>query len=116
MVGDGLMLTQALIDLLVHAGQTMKARTAPARELRLDIRVGGGRVSLLVCDPGASVQDLGHGSTAGLFAVNRTGAGLGLAMARTIVQAHGGDIAAAEMAGQGAALVVSLPLATEDGA
>jgi signal transduction histidine kinase len=35
-------------------------------------------------------------------------------MARTIVQAHGGDIAGEEVAGQGAALLISLPLAMEN--
>jgi len=112
-MGDPAMLTQALIDVLMHIGQATTTRAGGAGVLPLSTGVGGGRVSLRVCHPGATVRQLDHESMTGLFAVKRGGAGLGLVMARTIVQAHGGDIVGEEMEGQGAALLISLPVAME---
>jgi two-component system OmpR family sensor kinase len=43
----------------------------------------------------------------------RAGAGLGLAIAREIVDAHGGRISAADAPGGGALFVVTLPLAQD---
>jgi signal transduction histidine kinase len=113
-MGDPPMLTQALIDVLMHIGQAMTTRAGGADVLSLSTGVGGGRVSLRVCHPGATVRQLEQQSVTGLFAVTRGGAGLGLVMARTIVQAHGGDIVGEDMAGQGAALLISLPVALEE--
>lgn len=42
---------------------------------------------------------------------NRTGTGLGLAVAREIVRTHGGDIAATSRTGEGTVLAISLPVA-----
>jgi two-component system OmpR family sensor kinase/two-component system sensor histidine kinase BaeS len=42
------------------------------------------------------------------------GAGLGLAIARQIVEAHGGKITAASVPGQGTTMMFTLPLTTED--
>lgn len=113
-MGDPAMLTQAVIDVVMHIGEAMTTRAGGAGVLLLSTGVGAGRVSLRVCHPGATVTQLDHQSVTGLFAVKRGGAGLGLVMARTIVQAHGGDIAGEEVAGQGAALLISLPLAMEN--
>jgi len=44
----------------------------------------------------------------------RRGAGLGLAIAREIIQAHGGSLKAKSVTGQGSVFVVKLPLARSD--
>jgi signal transduction histidine kinase len=115
-MGDAPMLTQALIDVLMHTGELMSVRTGGGGVLAVRARSGGGRVCLSACDPAATAGELGQDSVGGLFSVTRGGAGLGLVMARTIVQAHGGDIVAEAMDGQGARLVVSLPAAVEESA
>jgi signal transduction histidine kinase len=45
---------------------------------------------------------------------DRTGLGLGLSMARTIVRAHGGDVHVHNRPGHGCTFVVVVPLATRD--
>jgi C4-dicarboxylate-specific signal transduction histidine kinase len=113
-VGDAPMLTQALIDVLMHTGQMMVARSGGAGRLLLSAHASCGRVSLCAADPAATPGDLADSSAAGLFSVTRGGAGLGLVMARTIVQAHGGDIVVEEIDGQGARLVISLPATAQE--
>jgi signal transduction histidine kinase len=49
-------------------------------------------------------------------AVKQTkGAGLGLYLARAIVEAHGGRIWAASQPGQGSRITFSVPVASQDG-
>ncbi len=81
----------------------------------------GGRVLLSVTDsgPGIPPEDLPHiferfyrGDKA---RVDDGASGLGLAIARSLVEAHGGQIAAENVAAGGARFTISLPVANGDG-
>ncbi|MDR6773797.1 HAMP domain-containing sensor histidine kinase [Azospirillum sp. BE72] len=84
--------------------------------IRLDLSTGEGQVTVRVADEGIGVN---AADAARLFdkyfrasnAAGTTGAGLGLHLARCIVDTHGGGIAVASQPGQGAAFTVRLPLA-----
>ncbi len=84
--------------------------------IRLDLSTGEGQVMVRVADEGIGVN---AADAARLFdkyfrasnAAGTTGAGLGLHLARCIVDTHGGGIAVASQPGQGAAFTVRLPLA-----
>ncbi|AWU96127.1 sensor histidine kinase [Azospirillum ramasamyi] len=84
--------------------------------IRLDLSTGEGQVTVRVADEGIGVN---AADSTRLFdkyfrasnAAGTTGAGLGLHLARCIVDTHGGGIAVASQPGQGAAFTVRLPLA-----
>jgi len=69
-----------------------------------------------------SVRDSGNGFPSGLaeqlfepfFSTKAEGTGMGLAIARGIIEAHGGTISAENFDGGGACFTVRLPQAKED--
>src|SRR5579884_2635464 len=111
--GDRHLLTRAVENLLDNALRHTPAGGA----IRVSLGAQGRQVVVRVADtgPGIAAQDLPHLFTPlyrGEASRNRQtgGAGLGLAIARRIARAHGGDLTAANRAGGGAVFTVSLPL------
>ena len=93
------------------------ARGTGAITLRAEMRRGaeGARVRLWVCDRGPGLP---HNQIDRVFDrpwrsrdERRTGAGLGLYIARGIAEAHGGSVSALSRPGQGASFCVEVPAA-----
>jgi signal transduction histidine kinase len=91
--------------------------TQAGGEIRMSWGMEGDRFVVRVADtgPGIAAQDLPHLFTPlyrGESSRNRQtgGAGLGLATARRIVQAHGGDLTAANRSTGGAVFTMTLPV------
>lgn len=113
MRGDGPRLEQVLLILLDNA-----ERHTPAGG-RIDVRadVDGPDAVLVVSDTGEGIPRASLDSVFDRFyradpareSRGRAGAGLGLAIARGIVRAHGGEITVASEPGSGAAFTVRLP-------
>jgi PAS domain S-box-containing protein len=107
-------LQQVLLNLIVNAFEAM--REIPAVERRVIIRSQ--------CEPDGrvrvSVRDFGTGLPAEepqrifeqFFSTKREGMGMGLAIARSIITSHGGEMAAANSQGGGACVNFSLPIIT----
>ena len=103
---DPIMLQRVLTNLLDNA--LRHAHT------RVELRVSGTRVDVADDGPGFAPEDLPHvfeplfrGDRARAAATG--GAGLGLAIARRLVHAHGGEVEAANVPTGGARVTVTLP-------
>ena len=114
---DQVQLQQVLLNLVVNAFEAM--RETPAAERRIIIRSeceSDGRVRV-------SVRDFGTGLPAKeperifeqFFSTKREGMGMGLAIARSIITSHGGELAAANAQGGGACVHFSVPIIGESG-
>jgi PAS domain S-box-containing protein len=113
---DQVQLQQVLLNLVVNALEAM--RETPVAERRMIIRSAresDGRVRV-------SVRDFGSGLPAEepqrifeqFFSTKREGMGMGLAIARSIIASHGGEVAASNAQGGGACVHFSLPVIAKD--
>ena len=109
---DGFLLEQAFVNLLENASRY----TPPNSEIELSAKSVGTRVEIRFADngpglpPGAETKVFDkffRGTTA--TPDGRHGVGLGLAICQGIIQAHGGNISAANRPGGGAEFVISIP-------
>ncbi len=107
--GDPLMLEQVLVNLVRNALHALDAG-ATDRTLEIAGRTVRDGVEVAVLDRGRGVP-VGMDVFAPFQSTRPGGLGLGLAICRSIVEAHGGQIAHAERPGGGAAFVVTLPAA-----
>ncbi len=104
---DAAQVEQALINLLKNAHESGGA----PEQVTLALRVVGGEARIEVADrgPGMSETVMAH-ALVPFYSTKRSGTGLGLALAREIVEAHGGRIALANRDGGGLRVTLILPL------
>jgi signal transduction histidine kinase len=106
---DADLLCQVLVDLLVNAAEAVP----PEGDIALEAEAAGDDgVEIRVADSGPGIPaDLRARIFEPFFTTRPGGTGLGLAVARQIVEAHGGRIAAGDRPGGGACFTVLLPAA-----
>ncbi len=109
---DSDLVVQVLLDLLSNAAQA----TPPGSEVRLEAQAGDDEVRIGVADAGPGVpEDLRSRIFEPFFTTRDKGTGLGLAVARQIVEAHHGRIEVGEARAGGAHFRISLPAAAVAG-
>lgn len=109
-LGDKVQLQQVMINLLINAMDAMQQTPVAARTVEIETADRDDCVEVQVRDRGHGFGALdGEALFASFFTTKQGGMGMGLSIARTIVQAHHGSIAAMPRAGGGAVFVVQLP-------
>ena len=107
---DRTQLAMVLHNLLVNAIESIVASAPPRRSVRIELVDLGDAVRLEVADTGPGIAPDIEATMFEPFATSKPeGMGLGLAISRTLVRAHGGELAAESRPGGGARFVLSLP-------
>ncbi|WP_454760329.1 ATP-binding protein [Caulobacter segnis] len=111
--GDRVQLQQVVFNLLVNAVQAIDQSAAQRRRVSVSTAIGddGVRFSVKDTGPGVPPSDLDRIFTRA-FTTKPEGMGLGLAICRTIVEAHQGSIRASNAPDGGARFDVVLPVAS----
>jgi two-component system sensor kinase FixL len=114
-MGDRVQLLQVLLNLTMNAFEAVNVVRKDARRIVIRVeRLDDGQICV-------GVRDSGPGFPAGIadqlfepfFSTKAEGTGMGLAIARTIIEAHGGTLSATNCDDGGAIFSVCLPEATE---
>jgi PAS domain S-box-containing protein len=106
-IGDREKLKQVTINLVVNAIEAMKQ----GGTLTVRVRAEGERVIMTVEDTGPGIaSELLPNVFDPFFTTKEAGTGLGLSIVRKIVDQHGGDVDIQSERGQGARVIVSIPM------
>jgi signal transduction histidine kinase len=109
-LGNRVELQQVVLNLVMNACDAM-ADTAPGDRRLLISTTREGDARIEIRDAGSGIPPDGLAKIFEPFVTTkRDGLGLGLAICRSIVSAHGGSISAANNPDRGATFVISLPL------
>ncbi|MBA3939989.1 MAG: PAS domain-containing sensor histidine kinase [Sphingopyxis sp.] len=113
-VADCVQLQQVIVNLAINAVHAMTAQDGPRRLVLATWVDDAGMLAVRVDDsgPGIAPDDLPRIFDS-FFSTKSGGMGIGLAMCRSIVEAHGGQIEARNRVGGGARFAFTLPVATE---
>jgi PAS domain S-box-containing protein len=111
-LGDRVQLQQVVLNLVLNACDAMNSTDAADRQLALSTAIDDGFAEIVVSDRGPGIP---NGQLERVFepfvTFREQGLGLGLAISRSIVTAHGGSIRAGNNADGGATFRCLLPIA-----
>ncbi|MBA1138667.1 PAS domain S-box protein [Mesorhizobium sp. CCANP35] len=113
--GDRVQIQQVLVNLAINAIQAMCDVQGRLRELHISVEA---EADVMMC---VSVCDCGNGISGDparifepFFTTKREGMGMGLSISRSIIEAQGGRIGAANNSDHGATISFTLPVAAAD--
>jgi two-component system, LuxR family, sensor kinase FixL len=107
---DRVQIGQVLTNLVTNAVQALEG--CPIRRVTIAAEASGGMVAVRVQDSGRGLSPAALGRLFEPFYTTKaSGTGLGLALSRTIAEAHGGELRAESRAGSGAVFILTLPAA-----
>ena len=111
---DRVQLQQVIVNLALNAIEAMQHTPADKRVLTIRTRRADDKFTeVSVSDSGSGIAEEVRPRIFDPFVTSKTtGMGLGLAISRTIVEAHGGQISAENAAGGGTVFRFTLPFAS----
>jgi C4-dicarboxylate-specific signal transduction histidine kinase len=115
-LGDRVQLQQVVINLVMNGLEAMQSVTDRPRELVIRSRQDGAQLVLVtVTDSGAGISAANVDRLFNAFFTTKSsGMGMGLSICRSIVEAHGGRMSAANNVGPGARFQFTLPMLQDD--
>ena len=113
--GDPIQLQQVTLNLILNAIEAMSDTTPPLRELSISTRKDGlNAVRVIIRDSGVGLDAILLDQLFEAFYTTKDhGMGMGLAISRRIIQAHGGALWATPNVPQGAVFQFTMPAAGE---
>ena len=110
--GDPIQLQQIILNLIINASDAISEAEAKEREINVTTAASDAFAEIRVGDsgPGIADADVKHIFDP-FFSTKPQGMGMGLAIVRTIVEAHGGKIVAENKRSGGALFTIRLPIA-----
>jgi signal transduction histidine kinase len=115
-LGDRVQLQQVIINLVMNGLEAMQSVRDRPRELEIGSRQDEThQVLVTVTDSGVGIStENADRLFNAFFTTKSSGMGIGLSICRSIVEAHGGRMSAANNVGPGARFQFTLPLDRED--
>ena len=108
-IADRVQIQQVLVNLLRNAVEAMAV--SPRRELTIALARHGNSVEVVVADTGPGISPVVAEKLFKPFVTTKVhGMGIGLAISKSIIEAHGGEMSAGENPGGGARFRFTLPV------
>jgi signal transduction histidine kinase/ligand-binding sensor domain-containing protein len=113
--GDRVQLQQVVLNLLLNAIDAVAQQPVADRRVRVGGEVRGDQLELSIADTGPGIAEAAMSQIFEPFYTTKAeGLGMGLAIVRSIIQAHGGAITAANRPQGGVVFRFALPLAHDE--
>lgn len=111
-MGDPIQVGQVVINLLLNAMEALGEVSEPLRDITVESRMSGeAKIVVSVRDTGKGIGEKALRSVLEPFYTTKeNGLGLGLSISRSIIEAHGGRLTAADNPERGATFSFSLPV------
>jgi signal transduction histidine kinase/ligand-binding sensor domain-containing protein len=115
--GDRIQLQQVLLNLLMNASEAMQENTGPREIVVRTEALSGGEVQVSVRDTGPGLlPETREKVFQSFYTTKPSGMGMGLAICRTIIEAHGGKLSAGANQPRGAVFQFTAPSRSADAA
>lgn len=112
-VGDRIQLQQVVLNYIVNAVDALSGRDVSPRDLLVSAAADGKKITVSVRDTGTGIAPQAIDQVFEAFYTTKiTGIGMGLAISRSIVEAHGGTVYAAPNYPRGTVFGFTLPITT----